>query len=49
VFDTGSAGKLVMAALVLGLCEDGLLSLDDSVSKYLPAYPNVDVSIPPAS
>jgi len=45
LFDTGSAGKLLMAALVLDLCEDGLLSLDDSVSEYLPPYPNVDGSI----
>ncbi|HUS87447.1 MAG TPA: serine hydrolase domain-containing protein [Bacteroidales bacterium] len=45
LFDMGSAGKLILAALVLDLCEDGLLSLDDPVSKYLPAYPNVDGSI----
>ena len=45
LFDMGSAGKLLMAALVLDLCEDGLLSLDDSVSKYLPPYPNVDGAI----
>ena len=45
LFDMGSAGKLIMATLVLDLCEDNLLSLDDPVSKYLPAYPNVDGSI----
>jgi CubicO group peptidase (beta-lactamase class C family) len=45
LFDMGSAGKLVMAALVLDLCEDGLLSLDDPVRTYLPPYPNVDGSI----
>ena len=45
LFDMGSAGKLIMAALVLQLCEDGLLSLDDSVGKYLPPYPNVDGAI----
>ena len=45
LFDMASAGKLIMAALVLDLCEDGLLSLDDPVSKYLPAYPNVNGSI----
>lgn len=45
LFDMGSAGKLVMAALVLDLSEDGLLSLDDPVSTYLPPYPNVDGSI----
>jgi D-alanyl-D-alanine carboxypeptidase len=45
LFDMGSAGKLIMAALVLKLCEDGLLSLDDPVSKYLPPFPNVDGAI----
>lgn len=45
LFDMGSAGKLLMAALVLDLSEGGLLSLDDPVSEYLPPYPNVDGSI----
>lgn len=45
LFDMGSAGKLIMAALMLDLCEEGLLSLDDPVSKYLSPYPNVDGSI----
>ena len=45
LFDMGSTGKLIMAALVLDLCEDGLISLDDPINKYLPAYPNVDGSI----
>ena len=45
LFDMGSAGKLIMAALMLDLQEDGLLSLDEPVSKYLPPYPNVDGSI----
>jgi len=45
VFDMGSVGKFLLSALVLDLCEDGLLSLDDPVSKYLRPYPNVDGSI----
>jgi len=45
LFDMGSAGKLIMAALVLDVCEDGLLSLDDSVGAYLPLYPHVAGSI----
>jgi D-alanyl-D-alanine carboxypeptidase len=45
LFDMGSAGKLIMAALVLDLCEDSLLSLEDSIGKYLSPYPNVDGAI----
>jgi CubicO group peptidase (beta-lactamase class C family) len=33
-----SITKSFVAALVLGLCQDGLLSLDDPVSKYLPTF-----------
>lgn len=33
-----SIAKSFVSALVLSLCEDDLLSLDDSVSKYLPAF-----------
>ena len=33
-----SITKSFVAALVLSLCEDGLLSLDDPVSKFLPAF-----------
>ncbi len=42
LFDMGSTGKNLMAALVLDLVDDGLLSLDDPISKYLPPFPNVD-------
>jgi D-alanyl-D-alanine carboxypeptidase len=41
LFDLGSTGKNIMAALVLDLAEDGLLSLDDAIEKYLPPFPNV--------
>lgn len=42
LFDMGSTGKNLMAALVLDLVEDGLLSLDEPIRKYLPSFPNVD-------
>ena len=45
LFDMASAGKLIMSALVLDICEEGLLSLKDPISKYLPEFPNVDGSI----
>lgn len=44
-FNVGSIAKNFEAALVLRMVEDGALSLDDPVSMYLPAYPNVDGSI----
>lgn len=45
LFNAGSIQKNFEAALVLTLVEEGILSLDDPVSKYLPAYRNVDGSI----
>jgi D-alanyl-D-alanine carboxypeptidase len=45
LFDMGSTGKNIMAALVLDLADDGLLSLDDPIRKYLPPFPNVDGEI----
>jgi len=45
LFDMGSTGKNLMAGLVLDLVDDGLLSLDDPISKYLPPFPNVDGKI----
>jgi len=41
-FDMGSVGKNIMAALVLDLIEDDLLSLEDPISMYLPSFPNVE-------
>jgi D-alanyl-D-alanine carboxypeptidase len=45
LFDAGSIQKNFEAALVLKLAEDDMLSLDDPISKYLPAYPNVEGQI----
>lgn len=45
LFDMASASKMITAALILDLCEDDLICLDDPISKYLTDYPNVDGSI----
>jgi CubicO group peptidase (beta-lactamase class C family) len=40
VFESASLGKQFTAAAILLLLQDGKLSLDDPVTKYLPAAPN---------
>ena len=45
-FDMASAGKSLVAALMLDLAEDGLLSLDDPIDLYIEPPPGVDGSIP---
>ena len=45
LFAVGSITKNVVAALVLQLAEEGLLSLEDPLRKWLPAYPHVDSTI----
>jgi len=45
VFDAGSTHKNFTAAAVLILAEDGFLSLDDPINKWLSEYPNVDGEI----
>lgn len=42
LFNVGSIQKNFEAALVLKLAENGVLSLDDPISKYLPTYPRID-------
>jgi len=42
LFDAGSIAKTFEAALALSMAEEGLLRLDDPISTWLPAYPNVD-------
>jgi CubicO group peptidase (beta-lactamase class C family) len=42
VFDVASVGKTFTAALVLQLVEEGKLSLDDSLHKWLPDFPNIN-------
>jgi len=38
----GSITKTFVSATLLTLVDDGLLSLQDSIGKFLPAYPNVN-------
>lgn len=40
-----SITKSFVSALVLDLCEDGVLSLDDPVGKYLPAFAEEEITI----
>ena len=42
VFDVASVGKTFTAALVLQLAEEGKLSLDDPLHKWLPDFPKVN-------
>lgn len=46
LFDMGSAGKILVAPLMLDLAEEGLLSLDDPIERYIEPPPGVDGSIP---
>jgi D-alanyl-D-alanine carboxypeptidase len=45
LFAIGSITKNVVAALVFQLAEEGALSLEDPLRKWLPAYPKVDGAI----
>jgi D-alanyl-D-alanine carboxypeptidase len=42
LFDVASAGKTFTAALVLQLVEEGKLSLEDPLHKWLPDFPNIN-------
>ncbi len=42
LFAIGSISKTYTSAMALRLVEQGVLGLDDPVSKYLPTYPNGD-------
>ncbi|MHC1778345.1 MAG: serine hydrolase [Lentimicrobium sp.] len=44
-FGIGSNTKLFIAVLLAKLQEDGVLSLDDSLDKWLPSFPHIDSSI----
>jgi D-alanyl-D-alanine carboxypeptidase len=45
LFRTGCSMNTYIAALVLELAEEGQLSLEDSLHRWLPSYPNVDSTI----
>jgi D-alanyl-D-alanine carboxypeptidase len=44
-FDIASNTKMFVAALLLQLAEEGQLTLDDPISRWLPDYPNVTNTI----
>ncbi len=45
VFNIASIGKNFIAILVCRLAQEGRLSFDDPLSKWLPDYPNIDNTI----
>ena len=45
LFAIGSITKNVVAALVLRLAEEGVLSLEDPLHRWLPTYPRIDSTI----
>ena len=45
LFSAGSINKMYTAVTIIQLAEEGVLSLDDPISKWLPEYPQVDSNI----
>lgn len=45
LFSAGSITKMFTATTILRYYEEGLLDLEDSIGRYLPAYNNVDGSV----
>ena len=45
VFNIASVGKNFLAVLILQLVEEKILSLNDSIGRWLPEYTNIDNSI----
>jgi CubicO group peptidase (beta-lactamase class C family) len=45
LFGIGSNTKAFVSTTVLSLVDEGLVALDDSLKRYLPAYPNVNGNV----
>jgi CubicO group peptidase (beta-lactamase class C family) len=45
IIPLASAGKMYTAVAVMILCERGVISLDDPVSKYIPEFSNVVIEV----
>ena len=45
LFSAGSITKMFTAATILQLSEEGVLTLEDSLFEWLPAFPNIDSTI----
>ncbi len=45
LFSAGSITKMFTACTILQLAEEGTLSLQDSIHRWLPQYPNIDNNI----
>jgi D-alanyl-D-alanine carboxypeptidase len=45
IFGIGSVTKTYIATMVMQLEDEGILSISDSLSRWLPTYPNIDSTI----
>lgn len=45
IFETGSTTKTITAMCILQLHDEGVISLDDSLHRWLPAYQHIDSTI----
>jgi CubicO group peptidase (beta-lactamase class C family) len=45
LFGIGSNTKAFVSTTILSLADSGMLSLDDSLNRYLPAYPNINGTV----
>lgn len=45
IFASGSVSKTFTATVVLHLVDDGIINLDDPISKWIDSFPNIDPAI----